>query len=1273
MYRLKNKAKLKVAVTNAIENEALPLLQKINNIRFGDDVEEGTRQMVVNGFMCKSIHIIVSRVHRVLGILSEHGEQQRIGSQEENDTVQIELNFRKRSRTAGCAISDLIRRIKYTNDNVEGVSQEIIDNRCNEYCRKILSETSKLSDTMKEHVFNSTCIDYQTVVNTVQDILSNYEQTNLLEYLSSAEDEIITDLESRETKQRTFKVQQAFRECPRRAIRYYVDKANSPNCNIPLNTIHQELGARWANQQFDPDTEGSCWEIIHRMNESDRKYLNRLMTSRDHFEEVIKSRDITSAHGPDGIGYWALQLNIKAGTSFMIEISKLILKYGRMPTIWNAARTILLYKKGDPDDINNWRPITIASCLYRTWTCALAWGLQAINRSTRLFNENQKGFIRGINGCQEHSIMASEIIHDANRNNKSLYVVTIDFSDAFGSVPHKYIMHTLKQMNFPENIVNILKCSYREGYTKVRIGGQQSDEIDMRKGTKQGCPLSPLIFNFCLNPLLDAIEEHGEGYQIGEVQQEQEDDKQPITVKVQAYADDVILFAETKEGMRRNLEIVQRFVQYSKLTINTNKCHSISYLYENRRRFYDNEPFYIGEDPIPISTLNESVEYLGVGTATSHRVRRLGVNALIEETKNLIIKIGESKLSLNQKIYAIKVFAIPKLDYALSNSKCTFEKLKEIDTLIRSTIDRHVGGTKIPVNLFYTHWKDGGFSLIPMQERARILITKSFVSMCNSRNQKTKEAMKEFIESERNFRGIPLTQHDSFDEVSEHGFLNWNMETNNTRGTDTIIFHAFRASKKLDFNIKMGDSGVYIEAQMEMPNKKRHNNAEEIGSEGNEEANTTNYVLQNATLPREIIMILTKRLRKSYQEMLISNQGIGHTFINLENEPYANVFMSDYRHPMNDTIRSWIVKARCNLLFTGKKAIKYSNQPIQNCPKCPYCWTTEEDTIMHRLNGCKSNLQAQTKRHNSVQNVIIDFVKDRRKDLTFKINSSVMIDNVQLSEEYRRLKPDITLWNDNELYIVEISCPYGNMTKDDEGNEINSLDKVYKQKVEKYANLVNECREKFDRRTKLIIVIVSSLGAIHKRSIAGIKKLLRLKKNKKKGILNIALRRMSIVSCISSYFIYHGMEFRTIRSRNREDTEDTEGNEGVSGEEEEELDADEEDADTEEEEEDDAGYGSNEEEVVDTMQDDPNIYGNAVRGNVRSEEQEEEEEEMNEEESSSQADAGAEECGNSEEEQQENNNESHNASDSEEEDLFRYLSSSTDTSENDSQNGANLQ
>ena len=347
------------------------------------------------------------------------------------------------------------------------------------------------------------------------------------------------------------------------------------------------------------------------------------------------------------------------------------------------ARTILLYKKGDASDLKNWRPLTIASCMYRTWTCALAQCLQDINAfSSKLFDENQKGFIKNIDGCLEHSNMITEIICDANRNNKDLYIATLDLRDAFGSVPHAYINFVLQEMNFPNEVLELINDSYANGTTKVRIGSKETDPINIHKGVKQGCPMSPLIFNFCMNPLLTKLENEGDGYYINE----------DCKLSVQAYADDIVIFAGTREGLQHNLCIVEEFLNYSKVMVNTNKCHTLAYVYRNRERLYEDEPFTIAGDNIPVSNLAESVEYLGIDAATTNNIRKNGALSGITKTIELIEKIGKSMLTLNQKVYAIKTFAIPQLDYILINKRMNIEMADNIDRSIRKVINKHIKG-----------------------------------------------------------------------------------------------------------------------------------------------------------------------------------------------------------------------------------------------------------------------------------------------------------------------------------------------------------------------------------------------------------------------------------------------------------------------------------------------------------------------------------------------------------------------------------------------------
>jgi hypothetical protein len=80
----------------------------------------------------------------------------------------------------------------------------------------------------------------------------------------------------------------------------------------------------------------------------------------------------------------------------------------------------------------------------------LAQALQDINARYGIFTDPQKGFIKKMNGCSEHGIMLNELFLEARRRDKGLVMTTIDFTNAFGSVPHEPIMSTMRQRNFPK-------------------------------------------------------------------------------------------------------------------------------------------------------------------------------------------------------------------------------------------------------------------------------------------------------------------------------------------------------------------------------------------------------------------------------------------------------------------------------------------------------------------------------------------------------------------------------------------------------------------------------------------------------------------------------------------------------------------------------------------------------------------------------------------------------------------------------------------------------
>jgi hypothetical protein len=199
--------------------------------------------------------------------------------------------------------------------------------------------------------------------------------------------------------------------------------------------------------------------------------------------------------------------------------------------------------------------------------------IQSVGAKTgKLFSHEQKGFIPGKAGCLEHCCTVNMMINDAMSYNKELYIMSLDFKDAFGSVPHELLKYNLLKSGFPENLVGIITDSYEGAFSNIITSKGIGDCIPIRKGVKQGCPLSPTLFNLCLDPLIRRIDHFKDdlGYKFGQCLREE-------AKAVQAYADDVLLFSNTREGLQKELELVRDFVRFTGIALNPLKCKAFKY------------------------------------------------------------------------------------------------------------------------------------------------------------------------------------------------------------------------------------------------------------------------------------------------------------------------------------------------------------------------------------------------------------------------------------------------------------------------------------------------------------------------------------------------------------------------------------------------------------------------------------------------------------------------------------------------------------------------
>ena len=89
-------------------------------------------------------------------------------------------------------------------------------------------------------------------------------------------------------------------------------------------------------------------------------------------------------------------------------------------------------------------------------------------------------------------------------------IISIDAEKAFDKIQHPFMVKTLQKVGIEETYLNIIKTIYDKPTANIIVNGEKLKTFPLRSGIRQGCPLSPLLFNIVLKVLATAIREEKE-------------------------------------------------------------------------------------------------------------------------------------------------------------------------------------------------------------------------------------------------------------------------------------------------------------------------------------------------------------------------------------------------------------------------------------------------------------------------------------------------------------------------------------------------------------------------------------------------------------------------------------------------------------------------------------------------------------------------------------------------------------------------------------------
>ena len=123
-------------------------------------------------------------------------------------------------------------------------------------------------------------------------------------------------------------------------------------------------------------------------------------------------------------------------------------------------------------------------------------------------------------------------------------IISIDAEKAFDKFQHPIMIKTLPKMGIEGTYLNIVKAIYDKPTANIILNGEKLKAFPLRSGTRQGCPLSPLLFNIVLELLAIAIRKAKEIKGIQIVKEE---------VNLSLFADDMILYIENPKYSTRKI------------------------------------------------------------------------------------------------------------------------------------------------------------------------------------------------------------------------------------------------------------------------------------------------------------------------------------------------------------------------------------------------------------------------------------------------------------------------------------------------------------------------------------------------------------------------------------------------------------------------------------------------------------------------------------------------------------------------------------------------
>jgi len=763
----------------------------------------------------------------------------------------------------------------------------------------------------------------------------------------------------RNRKDEAKRIQRMFYLYPKRAVRQVLGE-KSPPYTGSFEAASDFLRNTYERQQTSPEQCGlyvSCnWR---EPDEEQMAYLD-LPPSKD--EVAIKLRRATNtAPGLDGLEYRHLR-SLDPHAHLLEAIFEAVWRLG-IPDAWRGSKTVPIHKKGSTDDYSNYRPISLLSTTYKLFSSVLNQRLCTVASDLGWLSPEQKGFLPGVNGIQEHTHVLQAAVEDAKTKRKGLAAAWIDMRNAFGSVPHDVLYELYESIPIPVSFRQIVRDIYKKNVMDFVVG-EKTVKVEPSSGILQGDPFSTTAFNLAIEPIIRAAKsDENFGYPIFS-----------RFLKTTVYADDIAVLSSSVEELQRVIDKISSAASDLGLIFNSEKCACLVFV--NGRTQAAN----LTVNGMPIHCLSPEEHEIYLGTPIGAKLRFRPPTELIEN----LDKVSNSLLAPWQKLEVFRSHLLPSLSHHLSTGRVLKDELTKLDTECRKFLGHICNVPNQTVkSFFYADRRVGGLGTCSLSDDADIWTIARAVQLLSSKDdvvrgmswcQLRDTIRRGFRDNEDN--PLPLSTYLS--GSNEDGLYRLRYGSGGSNLWSLARAAARRQNVRIDVS---GDESILIIAD------------------------------DVSVRPVKVVRGLRKAIRQRHTHDFISapHQGKVAATLNLDSSSKDMAKLLSQQTPLSFLEWKYLHRSRLDLLpLVG---YPWSGMEDKSCRHCH----RENENGFHVLNHCRMNLVLATKRHNAILHLLEQLL--RKHGLNPTINKEV---------PGQRLRPDVELMLSGSRVLIDVNVPYDN-------------------------------------------------------------------------------------------------------------------------------------------------------------------------------------------------------------------------------------------------------